>query len=744
MLLSELDGLPTLSAVAIRLLELTNDSDSDSEEVINLVSSDPTLAARVLAMCRCHPRGRANNVTTIDRAVLMVGFDTVRSAVLAVEVFDLLDGMSARSGEKFGDAPAFDREAFWLHSIAVAAIAEQLATRSSNGGMITRGEAFMAGILHDLGQLVLHVLLPESFDRVCRIAETHTASLDRACRQLIGLDTHTAGKKLAEHWGLSQDLVDVVWLTGQPFEALPKSSNRTLIATISLADAMVRGQYITPGAEWARAEDFGKLARPVGIEPHVLEDIMGEVHEHVTERAGALGLDVATDNRVLLRAISRANRSLARANAGMRRREHLAKLQGVLVEAMGGFLKRVQSTSPIADVIGAIGVTGGTILGGTVIGAIYEAPGERRWRFVNLGSDGLPSAIRTVETPEDAFAPTSTMIESAGTPVAAILPWLMPLLDVDPDDPDIVSWPLTGTEGTRALLILSRDGEPAAGPRDLAPLVALWSSALGASAEHEFAAQITEQLAQANRALQEMQDVISRQQSMATLGEVAAGAAHEMNNPLTVISGRSQILATRLKDPSLNQTAQEISQQAKRLSGMISALRTFAEPIVTQPEKIDLPHFVSHMLTACGPFDDQKIQINTVFANGLVPASFDVKLMSEALAELIRNACESASCRHVEIRVSVDPLDGALRVDVRDDGAGLSDHALRHAFDPFFSDKPAGRQPGLGLARANRYVEAHGGHISLVNRSGGGAVATIWIPKWKADSVAPQIARHRV
>jgi two-component system C4-dicarboxylate transport sensor histidine kinase DctB len=99
--------------------------------------------------------------------------------------------------------------------------------------------------------------------------------------------------------------------------------------------------------------------------------------------------------------------------------------------------------------------------------------------------------------------------------------------------------------------------------------------------------------------------------------------------------------------------------------------------------------------------------------------------------ELLRNAMEAEESRHVELRVQIDPADGRLRIQVTDDGTGLTAHVLSHAFDPFFSAKPAGRQPGLGLAQAQRLVEAHGGQITLENGKARGAVATIRLDRWR-------------
>ena len=100
LILQELDSLPTLGSVAVRLLQVTADEDASASEVISLVESDPALASGVLSLCRCHERGRAAGVTTVDRAVLLLGFEAVRCAVLSVKVFEFIDSIASPVGEK--------------------------------------------------------------------------------------------------------------------------------------------------------------------------------------------------------------------------------------------------------------------------------------------------------------------------------------------------------------------------------------------------------------------------------------------------------------------------------------------------------------------------------------------------------------------------------------------------------------------------------------------------------------------
>ncbi|MBT8486476.1 MAG: HDOD domain-containing protein [Phycisphaerales bacterium] len=730
LMLQELESLPTLSPVAVRLLELTADDEAESRDVIDLVASDPALASKVLAMCRCHERGRADNVTTVDRAVLLLGFEAVRCAVLSVQVFDLIDGLpgAKRTGES-----VFDRELFMLHSLACAVMSEEIVKAGTGARAIRPSEAFMAGLLHDIGQLVLHVILPESFDQVCRFAETHGASLDHACRQIIGLDTHTAGKRLAEHWGLPAPLVDVIWLNGQPTAALPRVPHRTLISVVTLADAIVRRRYVNAGAHWTGGESLSALCVPVGITMDAVDNATASLHDRVSQRATALGLAEEHDPIILLRSICRANESLARANAGMRQRERVAQQQATMLKE----LTRFHDTLPVGltnlEALARIAGSIASLLDAPVVATLYQGRADN-WHLVRLTTQGRVVGSVTLEPPADAIGFDVLAREVTVTAdVDTLMPWLSDYLPTGTDLAPMHMLPLpAGAHATAIFLLLGTpDGDLLRGNRD--GLVRCWQAALAAAAQHDRTAHLTEELAVANRTLMETQEALAHSRTLSSIGEVAAGAAHEMNNPLTVICGRSQLLAQRIQDPEQRKMAEEVSTQSHRLSDMITALRSFAEPVEPVLIEADIPELVFRVVQRYGPPDGRQPQLNTILTESLPAARLDPDLVGAALGELIRNAVESKGCEHIELRVQTDRLDDRLRLEVRDDGEGLTEHALQHAFDPFFSARPAGRQPGLGLSRARRFVEAHGGQLTLVNGPAGGAVATIWLREWRVS-----------
>src|SRR4051794_19013073 len=123
LILQQLEELPTLPAVALRVLQVTADDTSSAAEVVRLIGSDPALTTRILQLIRRADVGVRGDVTSIDRAVLLLGFDAIRGAVLAVSVFQTFAGKR----EDEPDYSRFSREEFWKHCLAVACCAELLA-----------------------------------------------------------------------------------------------------------------------------------------------------------------------------------------------------------------------------------------------------------------------------------------------------------------------------------------------------------------------------------------------------------------------------------------------------------------------------------------------------------------------------------------------------------------------------------------------------------------------------------------
>lgn len=740
LILQQLDALPTLSAVAVRVLEMTSDDATQGKDVMKLVASDPALAAKVLKLVRCSERGRAANVTSVERAVVMLGFDALRSAVLSVQVFDILD--RSTSGGVAMPRPVFDRVMFWQHSLAVAHLCEQLAGGAGIGRNINKQEAFTAGLLHDLGALALHVILPAAFDRVCEYAETNSVSLDHACRTIIGLDTHTAGRRLAEHWRLPHALGDVLWLNGQKIETLPDLPHRSLIALTTLADAIARSQCLAPAGHAARGEDIDDLCVRMGIPPKVVRDLLPALHQDVASRCESLGLSTEPTPLLLVRALSRANETIGRINAGLRQRSLQAQQQGETLGAIARFHDSASPGGSVLTVMGKVVESAASVFGGGFFAILYQARPGDLWQFTQFAGDGRALRSDVIEPPPGSTAVADLADNTqVSVHVMAMLPWLADYLGDAKDLRNVHLLPLRCGWGVNAVLLHDCAIDGREQREQLEALGRTWAAAIAAGAQHEGAKRLGERLAESNRALMDTQAELSRREALASLGEIAAGAAHEMNNPLCIISGRSQILAATLGESHTRAMAQQIFEQSHRLSDMITSLRRFAEPLRPNLRPTDLRALLDAAIADVRARHQRVPEIKVVVPQELPFASVDLEQMRHAIGELIRNAVESDGCAHIECRIEIEAAGGSaddrLKVRIADDGSGLTPHALAHAFDPFFSAKSAGRQPGLGLAHARRIVEAHGGQITLENaRSGRGAWATIRLPRWRTNEQA--------
>jgi HD-like signal output (HDOD) protein len=529
LILQQLDSLPTLSTLAVRLLELTSDDRSHGHEVVRLVNADPALSAKVLKLCRCSERGRALNVTTVDRAVLLLGFDALRSAVLSVQIFELFDQMQSPGGETFAKASqrVFEPMMFWQHSLAVAIACESLAGSAGLCKPINKAEAFISGLLHDLGVLALHVLLPQSFDKVCRFAESNGQTLDHACRRIIGLDTHTAGRRLAEHWRLPHSLGDVLWLHGQRWESLPDLPHRAQIGLVSLADAIARSQGLAPAGHGSRGESVKHLCDQLGLDSASVDAVAASLHKDVVGRATSLGIKTAGDATSMLRALGRANDALGRINSSMRQQAMLAERQTQTLNAITHFHDSAGPGGSVVTVMGKVVESAAKIFNGGFFAMLYQPRLSDPWQFVQFSTDGRPMRSDLISPPPGSTAVADLADDTqVSMQVMAMLPWLSDYMGDSRDLRDVQLLPLRCGWGVNAVLLHDCKVDGREARAQLEALGRTWAAAIAAAAQHEGAKRLGDQLAESNLALVDAQSELARTQALASLGEIAAGAAH--------------------------------------------------------------------------------------------------------------------------------------------------------------------------------------------------------------------------
>jgi signal transduction histidine kinase len=217
------------------------------------------------------------------------------------------------------------------------------------------------------------------------------------------------------------------------------------------------------------------------------------------------------------------------------------------------------------------------------------------------------------------------------------------------------------------------------------------------------------------------------------LAEFAAGAGHEINNPLTVISGRAQLLLRDESDPERRHALALISAQAMRVYEMIADMMLFARPPRPELRPVELVELVDAVVAGLSArFAAQQTTLRRTGEPGPITVDVDPVQLQVALRAICQNSLEALqSGGHVEIGIERSQTEAAssgppqVRIRVRDDGPGLAPEERRHLFDPFYSARQAGRGLGLGLSKAWRIITAHGGRIDVESQPGRGATFTI-------------------
>jgi signal transduction histidine kinase len=216
-------------------------------------------------------------------------------------------------------------------------------------------------------------------------------------------------------------------------------------------------------------------------------------------------------------------------------------------------------------------------------------------------------------------------------------------------------------------------------------------------------------------------------EKLEAMAEFAAGAGHEINNPLTVISGRAQLLLRDEPDAERRHALALISAQAMRVYEMIADMMLFARPPRPEVQQVELIAMVDVLIAdLAARFARQGTEIQRTGESAPVLIDADSVQLNVALRAIVQNAFEAlGSGGHIEI--GIERSDG-VQIRIRDDGPGITPEERPHIFDPFYSARQAGRGLGFGLSKAWRIVTNHGGRIDVKSEPGHGTTFTIIWP----------------
>jgi signal transduction histidine kinase/HD-like signal output (HDOD) protein len=741
----QIDDLPAMPAALWRVLDLTaprsagaSDGAGVMDEVIRVLSADAALSARLIWMAGVQAGA---DVDTVSGAARSLGIEAVRAAALSNRVCEHVGGAGTGDSGQARRGQHSHGHGFcelWRHSLTVALACRLLAERLDMPGDGER--AYLAGLLHDIGRLLLSDSMPKSHARAVAAAAEHNAGLAQWERKVLGVDHLAAGRRLARHWRLGALIENAAWLHHQPGEAIPGCiPDAGLIRVVALANGLADRRGPGPCVGAANQICQGMM-RALGLGEADMSAIAAGLDERIERNADLFALaDAPAGARA--RRLAEANAELGRLNFRLGLHERKLAAEAEAFAGLSGFAcgLSVQSSLPevllklaeaFGDSPGGPGARGGAVAAyslderaGTMLAVRLAAcrggaGGDCRpqWRSFTLAGGG-----RALAPPGLSAAPAEALTMLLGG-MDAWAGWV--------DLESCRHVPLASGGRWLGGVICPAGGEADAARQDA--MAAALALALGLVQRRNAADAMSEELAGASQLLARSREDLAEARTLAALGDLAAGAGHELNTPLAVVSGRAQIMRDKAQTPEDRRTWQTIVEQAQRISDIITGLMDFASPPAPNVRPVSVEKLLSEAANAfSSPEHPQAAAcgVDIQIEDGVPRVLADGGQVQVVLSELLANAASAVGTEGlIVLSASADAARRHVLLKVRDNGAGMDAATLARAFTPFYSAQKAGRRRGLGLPKAKRYVENNGGRMWIDSEPGKGTVVSIQLP----------------
>ena len=197
-LAAAVDSMPAFPKSVQRILELTRDVNCTPKDLVHVIDKDPVVTVKVLRAVNSAYYSLPKQITSINHAVVYLGFNTVKNLALSIAAIGMLPA---------SNAAGFDGQQYLIHSLSTAGIAKQLALRVDGAEPM---DCFIAGLLHDFGKVVFAQYMSQEFRQALQISQLNQSSLHVALTELIGADHSVVGAMLVEKWRFPADLIETI------------------------------------------------------------------------------------------------------------------------------------------------------------------------------------------------------------------------------------------------------------------------------------------------------------------------------------------------------------------------------------------------------------------------------------------------------------------------------------------------------------------------------------------------------
>jgi len=722
-----LDRLPQLPQVLLKILEICNRDETDLDELVKIISSDPLLTARLMQIINSAWINMNKEIQSIESAIIYLGIASIKNLAISISVLQVFNSEKSLCG--------FNMNIFWYHSFKCALLAQKVARLSS---VVNLDEAFIAGLMHDIGKLVLMVNYPEAYCKILKKAEDdyHLGTLEQ---NQFNLTHSQVGGWLCQQWQLSQMVSDAVLYVNDSIE-------RVEYAAFPLVKIIYAVNHFCSIADLTDEVDDRMMAL-IEIDRTTLESVMADVDNDVQSMADSLGLSLPGQ---ILTSVS-GRQCLAN--------ETESQIDEVAVELFHDDLKSKAKESSLlygtletllrADdapsLLNALEM-GLKILFkvSTVFYFLCDHKNkiltgccnnkDKRDRIINsigisltnknsilvksLMTRQLLSSLNGEEEEMLAIS-DSQILRLLASDVMFCLPMYLPgkpvgviVIGVQRDgSPDLI-------ENTGVLMTLAR----------------LTSISL----DHHQYRNGNGRLIQSERAV--------------AASESIRKVIHEINNPLLIITSYLKMLSMKLPERHPAQVELNvIDEEIERIGGLVKEISFASETPVFQFELIDVGQLVKNLVKVVKKsiLTPKGITADIVVEPHFPQIKTDKNALKQILINLLKNASEAMG-EEGEIHIGLKQVPGSMKIMlderrktagqveivIRDTGPGIPDEIMMHLFEPYNSSKK-GNNSGLGLSIVNTIVRNINGSIECTTKKSVGTEFKIVLPVSSSPSRSP-------
>ncbi len=699
------DNLPKLPQVILNLIEACNKNETSTTELIEIISADPGLTARLMSIMGSAHININREIKSIETAVVYLGINTIRNLAISMAMMQVFDAPKK--------IPEWNMNAFWYHSFSCAIISRKIAERT---GDVNPEEAFLAGLMHDIGAMLLFSTFPEEYASILAGYETEKDIIE-AEKEKFKMSRFEAGAWLCSQWDLNPLVCDAILYVNETKESI--ASALPLVRIVFAASRL---------ADFDPDDTGEELLIMAGMDQDEAEQLFVDAEEEVSVQARNLGIKKPLLNHKASPSISEdIFRQLT---------EDSLKLKVKGASFIYGTIENLLYAGTEQEILNAVD-TGIKILFGAqrlfcflhdeerqlLIGRAH--PDDRKKTIINSiavpFTNGKSLLIKSLVDRSAVNSINLDMQEQAAISDSQILRLM--------ETKEMFCFPMLAGKKPLGVIIIGVSEDCA---QDMI--------------RHSSVIEMISQLAAVcldNIGYRKSRSTDMQNERVRAASETTRSIIHEINNPLGIIDNYLNILSLKLpnKHPAQNEL-KVINEEIDRIATLLTQLSDCAAPLKDKIESVDINALFTSILEILKKTMLVPRGIEAVFNPdmNLPPIKTCKNGVKQIFINLLKNASEAMEQGgRIDIitrrisgseKIMIDEkrkIPGRLEIIIKDNGPGIPDNINSRLFEPCNSSKKTGHS-GLGLSIVKNIVNRINGKIECKTAPGRGTVFRIILP----------------